>query len=245
MTKQNRLKVRAKKATFILKAIRISLPFLFCVIFYEMTVRCVEPKLLPIRHVKLASHLTRVDSNSLRVKVNPFIKGFFSTNVTKLKDEIQQVPFVGEVSIKRLWPDTLQITVNEIKLIAAWGKDRALTSRGEVVSANLRKDKQLPIFNGPDEKASDLLAVYNELSEILSPYDLKIKGLALNNRQSWEVALDNGIKIMLGRKDIAQHLNSFLGVYPKIKTIHGDNIGSIDLRHSNGVAITLRKEIAK
>lgn len=219
------------------KIIRYLLLIILLVVTYKVILNYLEPQVFPIEHLKLNGEFNRINVPQLQQSIKPLAKGFFSTNMMKLKREIERMPFVDEVSIKRIWPNTLLLTLTEIEFVADWGKDAALTSHGQVMPIKVQSEKQLPVFFGPENQASKMLEQYKELSTLLLPYNLSIAELSLNLRNSWRITLDNGTQILLGRKDIYPHLATFLQVYPKIKKLQDEKIVSIDLRHSNGLSV--------
>jgi cell division protein FtsQ len=150
------------------------------------------------------------------------------------------VPYTEEVVVKRLWPDTLVITLVEQKLVAKWGEDEAVTSKGEVVHASLDSREKIPEFLGPEGQSKMMLEQYNDMIALLQPLHLVVIGLNLNSRRSWQITLNNGMKIILGRKEVATRLHYLTAVFPKLKQRHGSNIESIDLRHPNGVCVRLK-----
>ena len=88
--------------------------------------------------------------------------------------------------------------------------------------------------------------------EILAAVGCGIDKVVLTNRQSWELFLDNGVKLILGRENIdideleghevvKKRLEKFAKVYPQIRK-NFVKISYIDLRYDNGMAIGWKKE---
>lgn len=225
------------------KGIRWAITFFLMFIMYEIVIQYAEPRLLPVRHIKMDTQVERVDLAALQQRILPHIRGFFSTNAMALKQDILKDPFIDEVIIKRIWPDTLLVSLKELTIIASWGDKEAVSSKGDVLPVKVDPDKHLPIFLGPSGQAAKILEQYNAFVTILRPFNMSISEINLNLRQSWQITLDNGLRILLGRKDLIEHLNSFVSVYPKLKKIHGENLESVDLRHSNGISVHLLKHI--
>jgi cell division septal protein FtsQ len=225
------------------KTIRLGVLVILALSLYQLGMYCIEPRLLPIRHIKIYATCERVNLSALKHRIAPHIKGFFSTHVIALKHAILLEPFVEDVMVKRVWSDTLLITLHEIKIVARLGKAAAISSKGEVVNVKLDANKHLPIFNGEKEQVLTMLNLYNNFSDSLRPLNLIIAEIDLN-RHSWQITLDNGIKISLSDKDRLAHLALFISVYPKLKKNHGNNIKSIDLRHLNGLSVHLNDEMS-
>jgi cell division protein FtsQ len=68
-------------------------------------------------------------------------------------------------------------------------------------------------------------------------------GLALSARQAWQLRLDDGMVIVLGRDQekapIDQRLARFIGAWPKARdSIGGVQVAIADLRYPSGFALT-------
>lgn len=205
---------------------------------YYVVMYIVEPKLLPIVHIQLTNSSYFFDSGSLR----PYLKGFFSTNVLELKKILSQQPYLDEVIIKRIWPDTLQVTLVEQKLIARWNEDAALTSKNKIVKASYAKVSDLPQFLGPESQSSAMLNNFLIMRKILQPLNNKITELDVNSRYSWQLILSDGLKINLGRDNILERLQTLMTIFPKLKRIHGNKIDEIDTRHPHGISVHLKSD---
>jgi cell division protein FtsQ len=261
--KQNKyIKAKSKKKiTASWSSFRITLLLLLLVLLivmlYRVTVYFLDSILLPIHHIQIYPHrfslsdrpkldaqssfngFKRIHPNLLKKSVQPKIKGFFSTNMLVLKHEILKEPFVDEVMIKRLWPDTLLIELTESRIVAKWGEEGCVSSQGKLIPIKINSEHTLPLFQGPTEQVGKVLEFYNALSALLQPHNLAVSKLELTRRHSWQVTLDSGIKILLGRKDIIEHMKLFLAIYPKLKKQHANDIDYIDLRYPNGVSLYL------
>lgn len=213
--------------------------FLFILVWltYEVIMRFLEPKVLPIRHVKLISLGEHVDTSNLKKQIKPEIKGFFSTDVMKLKQAVAGIPFVDEVVVKRLWPDTLLLSLKEVRLVAYWGKAGVVDAKGNIITAKMKYKPNLPVFNGPEGQAGSMVETYEGINQLLIPLKLSICTLNLNPRRSWEITLCNGTQVFLGRKDILAHMRSLAMLWPKLTRSSPKIIDAIDLRYSNGLAV--------
>lgn len=237
MRKNRKIRTIAKKNKFVLPKqflwLGILLLFMSC---YEVCVHFAEPRLLPIKRIRLEAQCERLDPATIKQHTLRYVKGFFSTDVMKLKEKLLNLPFVEEVSIKRIWPDTLLVTLVEQQFVATWGENAAVSSKGEVALLTL-EDPSLPKFIGPDGQAALMLEQYKDIAKIIEPLNLTIKELDLNSRRSWEMKLNNNINVLMGRKDIGEKLATLRTVYSKLKKRHGDNIDVIDLRYPNGICV--------
>lgn len=209
---------------------------LLAITCYEVCIHFAEPRLLPIKYIKLQARCERLDDKIIKKHMDRYVKGFFSTDVMKLKQKLLEIPFVDEINIKRIWPDTLLVTILEQRFVAIWGDSAAVSAKGEVAAIKEVND-HLPKFVGPEGQAAAMLETYNVISKIIEPSDLRIKELDLNGRRSWQMTLNNDVRVILGRKDIEKKLQTLMTVYRKLMRSHHGNMDTIDLRYPNGICV--------
>lgn len=203
---------------------------------YEVAIHFAEPRLLPIKHIRLIAQCDRVDQDAIQHYAAKYAKGFFSTDVMRLKRKLQENPFVQDVIIKRIWPDTLLVNLTEQRFVALWGDNAVVSSQGRVMQIE-NPDKTLPKFVGPEGQAVLMLNELNEINKALQPLHLMVKELDLNTRRSWQIKLNNNVKIIMGRKEIQTKLLTLTMVYPKLIKRHAQSIDTIDLRYPNGICV--------
>lgn len=208
----------------------------FVIMAYEISLKFLEPRLFPVCHIRVDGHCERVNRLDLQQHISSHVRGFFSTNVRHLKEDMLSMPFVEEVVVKRVWPDSLNISIKEQQLVARWGDKHVMSSKGILTSAASHVD-HLPRFDGPIGQEKNMLLQYQELIKILQPLHLAIANMQLNSRRSWEVTLDNGVRLLLGRNEISTHLLSLVSIWPKLIKRHNELIAVIDLRYPNGISI--------
>lgn len=238
MQKNRRTTTKAERSPAA-KYVLWGLFFALLIACYEVAVKYAEPRLLPIQHIRLEVSCERTSEQEIKKQTAGYVKGFFSTDVMKLKEKLLSIPFIDEVNVKRIWPDTLLITLVEQKFVALWDNTGAVTRKGIVVKG-VNVDKDMPRFMGPEGQSVMMLEQYHEMSNILKPLNLTIKELNLNSRRSWQVVLSNNVKVIIGRNDIDNKLLNLATVFPKLKKRHGNTIDSVDLRYPNGICVHVK-----
>jgi cell division protein FtsQ len=209
---------------------------LFCIFVYEIIFNVLDPKLLPVTHVKMVAVCKHVSGSDVKKHIFPMLRGFFSTNVMDIKQELMNIPFVDEVAVRRLWPDTLLIEITEQQLVARWGK-AAVNSKGVVVNVPVDSHKNLPIFVGPEGQAANILQMYRDMSVLLQQIGVTITQVDLTSRRSWQLTLSHGVKVVLGCDNILFKLEQLIALWPTLYEVHGKSIAVIDLRYTNGLAV--------
>lgn len=101
---------------------------------------------------------------------------------------------------------------------------------------------EMPQFDGPQGSSGGLLARYAEFSSLLQPMGLGLVGLALSAREAWQLRLDNGLVIMLGREQersqLSDRLKRFITAWPRVREQIDIDIKVADLRYPSGFALT-------
>ncbi len=203
-----------------------------------------------IRGVRVAGELQRVDAQTLRASAAPRLAGnFFSVDLAAARAAFEAVPWVRRATVRRAWPDHLQVTLEEQHAAALWQADerddRLVNRQGEVFAANVGdvEDEALPTFSGPEGSAAALLSLYRRLQPLLSPQDMEIEQLQLSARGSWRVLLDSGARLELGRgseEEVLARTQRFVRTLAQVTARYHAPLESADLRHVDGYAVRLR-----
>jgi cell division protein FtsQ len=177
--------------------------------------------------------------------VKPLVnRGFFTINVDFIRERLMQIPWVSHLSVHRLWPDRIEITIVEKQPIARWNNQSLLSEAGELFSPRLSTyPASLPIFVGPLGKQVMMLEYFNQMDRLFAPLHVKISYLELTPYLTWKVKLDNGINLQIGHQDVFMRLDHFVKVYGKIVGNRAMDIDYIDLRYSNGLAVRWKSAI--
>lgn len=167
------------------------------------------------------------------------LTGFFSQDITLVKDQIQTLPWVKEVVARKQWPDRLRIAVIDYEPIARWNDTAFLSKNGVVFTLPVDKipNKKFPHLFGKNEQSQLLLKTWVEISQFLQQQGLNLKKVKLDDRGSWLVILDNGLVLKLGRGPWQEKLTRFMNIYPIISVPEDKKLAYIDLRYKTGAAI--------
>lgn len=202
-----------------------------------------NPNFMPIQRVKLEATYQHVDQKTLAAIVTPYVTqaGFFSLPAEQLKSAVLAQPWVYTVWIKRIWPDQIIIQVTEQQAVAIWNNNSLLNPEGdEFAPAKKTFPANLPKLSGPEGQQQLVWQQWQQFNSELAALKLTVAELDLNSRGSWQLILDNNIKVIVGRNDVEQRFNRFMANYPKNLADHAANIASIDLRYGDGFAVMPR-----
>jgi cell division protein FtsQ len=198
-----------------------------------------DPHTLPMRQLQIEGSLRYLSHAELQAQVGPYVQGgFFNVDVAAIQRAAQELDWVDRVSVRRVWPDTLRLHVQEQRAVARWGDGALLNQRGERFAAAGREVREpLPRLQGPAGREAALLAQYQELAGILSAAGLQVVRFGQDERRALELTLESGVRMQLGRGDATARVRRFLRAYPSLVASREENLHYVDLRYSNGFAV--------
>ena len=197
---------------------------------------------LPVKSVAIEGDFTKVSRDQIELIVRDSLsKDFLKVELKEIKKKIEEDPWVEFVNVKRIWPDKIELSVNEEKPIARWGDSGFINQHGTLIDVKLDKElDQLPLFYGSNKQIEEITQWYMVAGDILSNYDLNISGLKINEQGDWELAIDNSIQIIMGAEDKQSKLEQFLIVYTQKLKADVTKIAVVDLRYEAGLAVSWR-----
>jgi len=219
------------------------------VFVYASVVTVVRLPLFPLKQVFVAVPLKQVTLAQIEYAAQSSLTGnFFTVNLDGVRGAFEKLPWVRKTSVRRRWPDGIELSIEEHVAAARWRnsdeESRLVNDQGEVFAAALPADQPpLPMFGGPEGSSAPMLARYREFTELLAPLGRVTRSVMLSARQAWQLRLDDGLVLELGR-DQAKHplherLQRFAGIYREVQKRAKSSIAAIDMRYPNGFALRL------
>ena len=202
-----------------------------------------NPRNLPVKTVAIKGKFRHLDRDNLRRVMSKAIDGgFFTTDIQRIRQAGLSLPWVDDVSITRVWPDQLIMEVTEQQPVARWGEKALVNGRGQVFYPvkPMRKWPELRL-SGTDEKAPVVLGFYARVKAGFATWGLHIRSLALDERAEWNIRLDNGLEIIVGRNDAGERLQRFLRLYGEISAKELKPV-RVDLRYEQGFAVDWQEQ---
>ena len=194
----------------------------------------------PLREIKVVGQYQHLDEDQVSMISDRFVKGnFFSLDLFSTKEAFTKLPWVRNVSLRRVWPDQLEVLDEEHQAIGRWGAIALVNENGEIFHG--ASDLDLPLFFGPEGTESYIALEYEKMQRILDKKQLKIAQLSLSSRYTWDIKTSNNMKIILSKDNIEENLSRFVSQYDNILS-SVKRIGSADLRYPNGFAIRKSNE---
>jgi cell division protein FtsQ len=211
---------------------------------YAALFAVVHLPIFPLREVKVEGQLNHVSREQIQLIVAKHLKGnFFTLDLIKARDAFEKLPWARNVSLRRRWPDKLEVSIEEHQALARWGSIALVNTHGELFHAASGSD--LPIFYGPGDGVIEVASQYAEFSKALKLANLEISTIALTPRRAWQVTTSNGMVMELGRVEMQLRLERFADVYTTTIAALNKKISYADLRYPNGFAVRRPTEAMK
>ena len=194
--------------------------------------------------VRVAGKFEHVSRSNLEAVVREELAsaGFFAVDVESLRVAATALPWVRDVTVRRVWPDSVHIAVIERSAIARWNDDALLESDGHMFKPRDGVDGyDLVRLRGPLGQHAQVLEEFNRLASGLGEVGGGVAGLSLSARGQWEVTLRNGMSIVPSTPFDIAALMQFTRTLPSILGGDMPRVARIDLRYANGFAVRWRE----
>ena len=210
----------------------------------------VKSPAFPLRSIQVLGELQHVARMQIVDALQGRVSGtFFSVELEEIRQLFQGIAWVRRAEVRRLWPDRLEVRLEEHVALARWGQqpgDHLVNVQGEPFIGVT--DAELPVFAGPAGTEREVARRYALYRDLLAPLGLEPRQVLLSTRYAWQLRLSNGLTVQLGRdsdKDpLQQRLARFVEAYPRALGSLSRRLEYVDLRYPNGFALRV-PEIAK
>jgi cell division protein FtsQ len=189
-----------------------------------------------LRQVRIASEPTRVTRGEIEEVVRREIRGsFFTIDLDRARAAFEQLPWVRAAAVRRQWPAGLDVALEEHQPFARWGAQGLVNTHGEVFHAAY--DGALPLFAGPEGSAREIAIQYRYFRRSLAAVGETPVEVRVSARRAWQLKLESGLLLALGRENIEARLGRFVATQPRAYAVLGRRVDYIDLRYANGYAV--------
>lgn len=206
----------------------------------------VHSPLLPLRQLVLQGDLAHVTRAQAEGAARAGAAGtFLSVDLDAVRRAFESLPWVRKVEVRRVWPDRLQVSIEEHVALARWGVDaqarRLVNIHGEVFAGDSPDAVSLPQFSGPAGSAQEVARHYAAFRQVLAPLEFEPRQVLLSPRYAWQLRLSNGLTLELGRdqlkEPVLQRLTRFVAFYPQTLGSLNRRLEYVDLRYPGGFAL--------
>jgi len=193
-----------------------------------------------VEKLRITAPLVHVTEEDIRLQlVNYFPASFFYLDVADVRDSLLAMPMVREASVKKQWPDTLMIELQEEVPVARWNQTEMLSHAGDVLPMSVQElssDLDLPGLQGQPAQRQNVMRHYHLFTQWAKAFSLNWVGVE-QSLAGWRLREKNGLNVWLDSENAMAGLKRLGGVLQKLNL---QNVESIDLRYEQGFAVAWR-----
>jgi cell division protein FtsQ len=193
----------------------------------------------PVQRVIIEGSFQRVARPEIEAAVVEVVQGgLASVDLVQVRERIEQIDWVDRAVVQRRWPDALRVLVTEQVAAAQWNDAGLLNTRGELFLRNARYvPPELPLLEGPEGSEGAVAQLYLDAQGRLLEAGLRLTGVRLDERGAWELRLDNGVAVKLGRLAVTERLERFIRLASPLVAKRSAEVAYVDMRYTNGFSV--------
>jgi len=202
--------------------------------------------LFPLREITVLGRLAHTGREDVERAARHGVSGnFFATDLAAVREALEDLPWVRRVQVRRVWPDRLEVALEEHTALARWGDAGLVNTHGERFAA--QSAEKLPVFAGPAGAEGEVARRYRRFTELLAPLGGAPERVIQTQRLAWQLRLAGGLNLELGRdsadQPVERRLARFVAAYPqtlaRIQRRPHLESWTVDLRYPNGFALRI------
>ena len=157
-----------------------------CDRFWQLLQPHVNP---PISTIRVLGELSAVNQQAVQKELMPYSACLFlSVDIAAVRNALENLPWIAHAEVSRIWPDQLQVIVQEELPVARWGEEALLSTQGHLFTVlDVQAYANLPQLSGPKDTQQRVMQQYLIFSQALRPLGYSIKQLEMRERGSWFV----------------------------------------------------------
>ncbi len=197
----------------------------------------------PIESIELRGRFQRVSPAEVERTVRARVEnmGIVSVKLDAVRRSIEQIPWVASAQVARSWPRGIAIAVTEQVPAARWGTNGLLNTRGELfISEAKHIPPELPQLSGPPDTQAEVARRYFAVQGRLIEAGMRLTAMRLDERGAWQLDIDNGVTVRLGRRQVDERFERFVATALKLVGQRATDINYVDMRYTNGFAVGWR-----
>ncbi len=191
---------------------------------------------LPVEQIVFVGDLKnedRIDVAELELITRDVKAGVGYVDIQALQILFKRVPWVREVTVRRKFPNALEVRLEAHRPLARWGDSDLVNTMGDRFNANF--SDPLPKLTGPDGSSQQVAQQFIEFQRLVQNSGAEIEEVRLTNRRAWQLKLKGGPMIELGRVEENARLVRALSLMEMLPQLSG--VTQVDARYGQGLAV--------
>lgn len=214
-----------------------------------------NPGRFPIRSVVVEGVYQFADKGEMRERVmSQASKGFFNLDIDNIQRNVEELPWVKNAYVRRVWPESITVHVEEHNPVARWGDKSLLTDNfklftppqlsGSIDSGLNELVEELPVLYSPERRHVALLKLLNETKAKLDAVEAPLEGMVEDERRSLTLYLKNDVKVVIGHREVQKRITRFTDIFRSYIAPVYDDIAKVDLRYTNGFTMSRKGTVS-
>jgi len=199
---------------------------------------------MPVQHIAITGEMRHVARETVEAVLTPRVAdGFLLTDLSAIARELETLPWVFDVNVRREWPGTIHVQVTEQMPIARWGVMSYINQHGEVFDGEtFERYDNLPLLWSEHSEPPVLIEHFKLFQMLLAPHGLSVAALSEDRLKQVSAQLTDGTDVQFGDKDFAKRVRRFVALLESERESTDHSIAKIDLRYESGAAVLRKKQ---
>lgn len=211
-----------------------------------------RPDAFVIEQLKIKGRFKHLEPAAVEaVVVQHQLGNFFSIDLAEIERQIEKLAWVQSAKVRREWPNTLIVDVQEQRPVMRWNSHAWVNSLGEVVELPGTDFVESPIsLQGHRRDARKMLIQSLQWQSMLASSGLTLNGLQLSESHAYrlelsEVGANHAFELQLGRREVQARLDRFLKLFNTRLKSANQRLVRVDARYPDGLAISAQQLVEK
>jgi cell division septal protein FtsQ len=195
----------------------------------------------PVTEIRIEGSLSPAERVLLQTALAPVRDArILTADLRALVRDIEALGWPEDVSVRRLWPSTLQLSIRKQSVVARWQDSQFLTSTGRVIDqADVGDD--LPRLRVAGTDPLEALETLQQLDQLARGQGLRVAALDFEPARGWRLTQSDSVPVYLGDGPLLAVLRPayarFLKVRSALPMAARQSLEYADARYDSGVAI--------
>ena len=197
----------------------------------------------PVQSVRISGEFVRVSNADIERAVQPQLgQSLFSVDLDRLRRAALAVPGVRQVTVRRVWPDSIEIWVIERVAVARWAGGGYLEVDGThfAPADGAGPAAALPVLAGPDGSKRRVLDLHIALEQVLAPLGLALVATELTPRGVLYATLRDGPRLVMRPESLASDAGLYARTLATVMAGRLQDVVRVDFRYPTGFAVRMR-----
>ncbi|MEM7096901.1 MAG: FtsQ-type POTRA domain-containing protein [Pseudomonadota bacterium] len=194
----------------------------------------------PIERVLVHGEFSGAEQSKIQQALAPYTQqGILTVQLDDIRAGMEELPWAQNLTLRRVWPDTLEVNLRRAQPIAKWGDENYVSPYGRLLS--MTEDYAgLPQFNVALASPIATLSQYRLLNQIFEREQLTLLELNQSPIGEWEVKLKSQkqqMEVFLGGEEVGERAHRFLKFYRRVLQPDNRQVAYVDARYPSGIAV--------